>query len=59
MYVLLTQPVTEYYATDPSSRQGRCPTSNKTATVLTTAKIWLWVLQGLNVKTDGLTYWLN
>jgi hypothetical protein len=29
------------YVTDLSSRQGGCPTTNKTATVLTTTKIWL------------------
>jgi hypothetical protein len=41
MYILPTQtrPVT-CYRTDPSSREGGCPTTNKTAIVLTTGKIW-------------------
>jgi len=29
-----------YYMTDPSSRQGERPTTNKKAIVLTTTKIW-------------------
>jgi len=31
------------------------PTSNKTATVLTTAKIWSWVPEWFNAKTDWPT----
>jgi len=33
---------------------GRSP-HDKTASVLTTAKIWTWVPEGLNAKTDWLT----
>jgi len=41
MYVLPTQIKTvTCYKTDLSSRQGRRPMTNKTATVLTTATIW-------------------
>jgi len=47
------------YKTDPSSPQGRRPTANKTAAVLTTTKIWSWDLEGLNTKTDGWTDWLG
>jgi hypothetical protein len=43
------------YKTDPSFHQGGRPTTNKTATVLTTSKISSWVREGLNVKTDWLT----
>jgi hypothetical protein len=40
-YILATQTRTlTCYMTDPSSRRGGCPTTNKTASVLTTAKIW-------------------
>jgi len=41
------------YMTDPSSRQGGRPTTNKTATVLTTAKSGSRFPEGLNAKTDG------
>jgi hypothetical protein len=47
------------YKSDLSSRQGGRPTTNKTATVLTTAKIWSWVPEGLNAKTVWLTDWLT
>jgi len=41
MYILLTQARTAtYYMIDPSYRQGERSTTNKTATVMTTAKIW-------------------
>jgi hypothetical protein len=41
VYILLTQTRTvTYYMTDPFCRYGERPTTNKTATVLTTAKIW-------------------
>jgi len=43
------------FTTDPSSRQGGRPTTNETATVLTTAKIGSRFPEGLNAKTDGLT----
>jgi len=43
------------YVIEPSPRQGELPTTNKTATVLITTKIWSWVPEGLNAKTDGLT----
>jgi hypothetical protein len=43
------------YMTDSSSRQGQRPTTNKIATVLTTAKIWSWVPEGLIAKMDWLT----
>jgi len=43
------------YKTDPSSCQGGCPTINKIATVLTTAKFWSRVPEGLNANMDGLT----
>jgi hypothetical protein len=49
-----TRPVT-CYNTDLSSWQGRCSMTNKTTTVLTAIKIWSWVLDGLNTKTDWLT----
>jgi hypothetical protein len=40
MYVLLTQTRTvTFYKIEPSSRQGERPTSNKTATLLTTTTI--------------------
>jgi len=56
MYILLTQTRTvTCYMTVPSSRQGERPTINKTATVLTTIKIWSWVPEGRNTKTDWLT----
>jgi hypothetical protein len=52
VYILPTQTKTvACYMTDPSSRQGESPTTNKTATALTTAKIWSWVPEGLNAKT--------
>jgi len=57
MYILLTQTETvTCYMTDPSSRQGGRPTTNRTATVFTTAIIWSWVPEGLN---DWLTDWLT
>jgi hypothetical protein len=50
--------------TDPSSRQGRRPTTHththtQTADALNTAKIWSWVPEVLNVKTDWLTDWVT
>jgi len=58
IYCQQTRTVT-CYKTDLSSRQGGRPTTNKTAAVLTTSKIWSWVPEGLNAKTDrkidGLT----
>jgi hypothetical protein len=39
----------------PSSGHGRRPTTNETATVLTTAKISSRVPEGLNAKADWLT----
>jgi hypothetical protein len=58
MCILLTQIRTvTCYMTDPSSRQGELPTTNKTATILTTAKIWSWIPKGLSAKTDWLTDW--
>jgi hypothetical protein len=42
-----------------SSRQGRRPMTNKTATVLTTTNIWSWDLEGLDAKTDWQTDWLT
>jgi hypothetical protein len=44
---------------DLSSLQGGRPMTNKTAAILTTAKIWSLVPEGLNVKTDGRTDWLT
>jgi len=38
---------------------GGCPTTNKTATLLSTVKICLRVPAGLNVKIDWLTDWLT
>jgi len=59
MYMLLTHTRTvTCYMTDSSSSQGERPTANKTSTVLTTAKIWPWVPEGLNAK-DWLTDWLT
>jgi hypothetical protein len=56
MRMLLTQTKTvAYYMTDPSFRQGEHPTTYKTTTVFTTTKIWSWVPEGLNAKTDWLT----
>jgi hypothetical protein len=34
---------------------GKLPHGNNTATVLTVAKIWSWVPEGLNAKTDRQT----
>jgi hypothetical protein len=48
-----TRPVT-CYMTDTSSRQGGRPTTNKTAIVLTTTGIWLWVPDGIEAGTDWL-----
>jgi len=45
--------------TDLSSRQGGHLTTNKTAAVLTTDKIWSWVPEGLNAKKKWLTDWLT
>jgi len=53
-YILLTRTRT-YYMTDPSSRQGGCPITNETATVLSTAKICSWVPEGLSAKMEKLT----
>jgi len=47
------------YMTNPSSCQGGRPVTNKTAIVLTTAETWSCVPEGLNAKTDWLTYWLT
>jgi hypothetical protein len=41
-----------FYKTDPSSRQGGRPMTNKTATLLTITKIWSCVSEGLDAKTD-------
>jgi hypothetical protein len=49
-----TRTVTSH-KTYPSSRQGGCLTTNKIAALLTTNKIWSWIPEGLNAKTDGLT----
>jgi len=40
IYFLTHTRTVAYYMTDPSSRQGRRPMTNKAASVLTTAKIW-------------------
>jgi len=40
MHISPTQTRTVTYMKDPSSRKGGLPTTNKTATVLTTASIW-------------------
>jgi len=34
------------------SRQGGLPMTNKTATVFTITKIWSWVPEGLDTKTE-------
>jgi hypothetical protein len=41
--------------TDLSYRQWGRPTTNKPETILTTAKIWSRVPEGLNAKTGWLT----
>jgi len=43
------------YKTDPVFPSGKTPHNNKTANVLTTAKIWSLVPEGLDAKTDWLT----
>jgi hypothetical protein len=56
MYLLLTHTRSVIYnMTDPSSRQGERPRTNKTANLLATTKIWSWVPEGLNAKTGWLT----
>jgi hypothetical protein len=54
-YILITNTDKEYDLLQdrPFLRPGKMP-HDKTATVLTTAKIWSWVPEGLNAKTDGL-----
>jgi len=56
MYILPAQTSTvTCFMTDLSSRRGGRPTTNKTADVLTRTKIWSWVPEGLNAKTDRVT----
>jgi hypothetical protein len=46
--------------TDPSSWQGGRSTTNKTAAVLTTSKIWSWVGSPRGAqRQDGRTDWLT
>jgi hypothetical protein len=44
----LCRPVTRH----PSTRPGRKPHDNNTANILTTPKIWSWVPERFNAKTD-------
>jgi len=53
--MLLTQRTVTYYITEPSFRQGGCRTTNKIATLFTTARILSWVPEELKTKTDWLT----
>jgi len=56
MYISPTQTRTvTCYVTDLSSRQGGRPTTDKTATVSTTARIWSWVPEGIKARTGWLT----
>jgi hypothetical protein len=41
----------------PIHPSGKMAHDNKIASVLSTAKIWSWVPEGLNAKTDWLTDW--
>jgi len=60
MYILPKQTRTvTCYMTDLSSCHGGCPATNKITTVLTTAKTWSWVSEGLSAKTGWLSDWLT
>jgi hypothetical protein len=64
MYVYITNTdkendLLQYRPVLPSFRQGRRPVKNNTETALTTAKIWLWVPERINAKTDWQTDWLT
>jgi len=38
------------HTTDPAPRQGGRTMTEKTATVLTTARIWSWIPEGLSTN---------
>jgi hypothetical protein len=55
IYVTITDKDCDLLQVRPALPSRKTPHDKQTAIVLTTAKIWSWVPEGLNAKTDGLT----